>query len=453
LAPPAPPPTPPHPSPPILTPPLFSSVYSRLSSYQYYGTFELGSPPVKYTGCFDTGSADTWLPAGACANPSCLTHTRFEPRSSSTYQTLNAPFQITYGTGSVAGFVGSDVLTLGDTPGGPKLSVVNQGFGIVFDSSMDFLSASCDGLFGLAFPELSEMQVNPAFFNMMRQEVLDEDIFGLWLSADPAQEPAGVLTFGAADKAHYHGELEWVPVSEKAYWTVPMSGGSVGSTALPLAAKAAILDSGTTAILMSDADAARLHRAIPGVAFNPAGGYYNITGGCAAVPSLPDIGFTLGGTTYTIPPRLWTQQVPNPAGGINCISGIIPGGDSNSIILGDNFLRAWYTAYKYDRATHTASVGFALPKDVELEAPSPEIQAVTVESASAAAASRDGLLSSAASTGGSGSDAPQHRGRDWFPAMRPFRLGPIEIVPGSSRYDLAPKPQHALNSEDAMSAP
>jgi cathepsin E len=349
--------------------------------------------------------------------------------------------------------VGSDVLTLGDTPGGPKLSVVNQGFGIVFDSSMDFLSASCDGLFGLAFPELSEMQVNPAFFNMMRQEVLDEDIFGLWLSADPAQEPAGVLTFGAADKAHYHGELEWVPVSEKAYWTVPMSGGSVGSTALPLAAKAAILDSGTTAILMSDADAARLHRAIPGVAFNPAGGYYNITGGCAAVPSLPDIGFTLGGTTYTIPPRLWTQQVPNPAGGINCISGIIPGGDSNSIILGDNFLRAWYTAYKYDRVTHTASVGFALPKDVELEAPSPEIQAVTVESASAAAASRDGLLSSAASTGGSGSDAPQHRGRDWFPAMRPFRLGPIEIVPGSSRDDLAPKPQHALNSEDAMSAP
>ena len=137
-----------------------------------------------------------------------------------------------------------------------------------------------------------------------------------------------MLTFGSVGRAHYHGELEWVPVSEKAYWTVPMSGGSVGAAALPLAAKAAILDSGTTAILMSDGDAARLHRAIPGVAFNPAGGYYNITGGCASVPSLPDIGFTLGGTTYTIPPRLWTQQVPNPDGGVNCISGIIPGGDA-----------------------------------------------------------------------------------------------------------------------------
>ena len=442
--------------------PLFPSLSPRQHHFlQYYGTFELGSPPVKYTGCFDTGSADTWLPAGACANPSCLTHTRFEPRSSSTYQTLNAPFQITYGTGSVAGFVGSDVLTLGDDPSGPKLSIVNQGFGIVFDSSMDFLSASCDGLFGLAFPELSEMQVNPAFFNMMRQEVLDEDIFGLWLSADPAEEPAGMLTFGSADRAHYHGELDWVPVSEKAYWTVPMSGGSIGSEALALNAKSAILDSGTTAILMSDSDAARLHRAIPGVAFNPAGGYYNITGGCAAVPSLPDIGFTLGGTTYTVPPRLWTQQVPNPAGGVNCISGIIPGGDSNSIILGDNFLRAWYTAYKYDRATHTASVGFALPRDLDLQAPSPEIQAVTVESANAASAAareggvggEDGGLLSSQAVSGRGSSA-SHRGRDWLPALRPFRLGPIEIVPGSSaRDDLAPKPQSALSSEDAVSAP
>jgi len=194
---------------------------------QYYGIFELGSPPVRYTGCFDTGSADTWVPAAACTNPACMTHSRFEPRSSSTYQTLNAPFQITYGTGSVAGFVGSDLLTLGGPSNGAanganSLQVVNQGFGIVFDSSMDFLSASCDGLFGLAFPELSEMQVNPAFFNMMRQGSLDAEVFGLWLSPSPTAEPAGALTFGALDQQHYIGGITWIPVTEKAYWTVPL---------------------------------------------------------------------------------------------------------------------------------------------------------------------------------------------------------------------------------------
>lgn len=54
------------------------------------------------------------------------------------------PFQITYGTGRVAGFVGSDTVTLGSNP---AVQVQRQGFGGVFDSSMDFLSASCDGLF------------------------------------------------------------------------------------------------------------------------------------------------------------------------------------------------------------------------------------------------------------------------------------------------------------------
>ena len=43
----------------------------------------------------------------------------------------------------------------------------------------------------------------------------------------------------------------------------------------------------------------------------------------------------------------------------NCISAIIPGGDSHSVILGDNFMRAWYTVYTYDISSKTAYVGIA----------------------------------------------------------------------------------------------
>ena len=42
-----------------------------------------------------------------------------------------------------------------------------------------------------------------------------------------------------------------------------------------------------------------------------------------------------------------------------CISAIIPGGDSQSVILGDNFLRAWYSIYTYDISSKTAYVGLA----------------------------------------------------------------------------------------------
>ena len=154
------------------------------------------------------------------------------------------------------------------------------------------------------------------------------------------------------------------------------------------------MDSGTTAILMSDADSARVHAAVPGLSYNAQGGYYAVTGGCDAVASLPDITFILGGRPYAVPARLWTQQIPKPGngGGVACISGIIPGGDANSIILGDNFLRAWYTAYRYDKSAHTAFVGLARPTDIKLSLPGEDgvggggVKAVATPSSSRSAA-------------------------------------------------------------------
>lgn len=41
-----------------------------------------------------------------------------------------------------------------------------------------------------------------------------------------------------------------------------------------------------------------------------------------------------------------------------CISAIIPGGDPRAIILGNNFMRSWFTVYTYDVASRAAHVGF-----------------------------------------------------------------------------------------------
>lgn len=60
-------------------------------------------------------------------------------------QATTHPFEITYGTGAVAGSVGWETLLLGT--GNATITVPHQGFGMVYDSSMDFLTASCDGLF------------------------------------------------------------------------------------------------------------------------------------------------------------------------------------------------------------------------------------------------------------------------------------------------------------------
>lgn len=71
---------------------------------QYYGVFKVGSPPVGFTGCFDTGSSDTWVPSSQCTDDACLTHTRYYSSSSSTFRvrlrTCGA-FEVLQGTRAV----------------------------------------------------------------------------------------------------------------------------------------------------------------------------------------------------------------------------------------------------------------------------------------------------------------------------------------------------------------
>ena len=42
------------------------------------GTIGIGTPPQPFQVIFDTGSANLWVPSVACAQPSCVTHARFD---------------------------------------------------------------------------------------------------------------------------------------------------------------------------------------------------------------------------------------------------------------------------------------------------------------------------------------------------------------------------------------
>jgi hypothetical protein len=73
--------------------------------------------------------------------------------------------------------------------------------------------------------------------------------------------------------------------------------------------------------------------------------------------------FVINGVDYAVPPRLWTQKIPAKKGEdpeLMCISAILPGPTTpeKGMILGDAFMRQWYTAYERD-AEGNARVGFA----------------------------------------------------------------------------------------------
>ena len=76
-------------------------------------------------------------------------------------------------------------------------------------------SGVCAGQ-GLGFPDLTNMQAVPAFFNMISQGVLDAPTFSIYLNPDPAQEPSGQIEFGGYNTGHFVGVLNWAPVVDKA---------------------------------------------------------------------------------------------------------------------------------------------------------------------------------------------------------------------------------------------
>lgn len=55
---------------------------------------------------------------------------------------------------------------------------------------------------------------------MIKQKLVPEPVFSVWLNRDPDAEEGGELVFGGVDKKHYVGPHTYTPVTKKGYWEV-----------------------------------------------------------------------------------------------------------------------------------------------------------------------------------------------------------------------------------------
>ncbi|EAU35123.1 vacuolar protease A precursor [Aspergillus terreus NIH2624] len=302
---------------------------------QYFSEIELGTPPQKFKVVLDTGSSNLWVPSSECSSIACYLHNKYDSSASSTYKKNGTEFSIRYGSGSLSGFVSEDTLKIGD------LTIKEQLFAeATNEPGLAFAFGRFDGILGLGFDTISVNRIEPPFYKMVNQGLLDEPVFAFYLGDANKEGDESVATFGGVDKSHYTGELIKIPLRRKAYWEVDLDAITLGDETADLENTGVILDTGTSLIALPSNLAEMINAQIG--AKKGFTGQYSVD--CEKRSSLPDITFALSGHNFTIGPYDYTLEVQG-----SCISAFMgmdfPEPVGPLAILGDAFLRKWYSVY------------------------------------------------------------------------------------------------------------
>jgi hypothetical protein len=256
---------------------------------------------------------------------------------------------LTYGQGQGKGHLTYDQIHLGH-----NLTIENQPF-LTVPAIQNMGTLMGDGILGLGFKSLSDG--HPTFLDTLKEQgIIKERIFSLYLGNDPTSsgDETGLFMLGGHDPYFANSEFRHFKVVDENYWAISLQGAMLGEHAMriPKGAKA-IIDSGTS--LMS----------FPSSTIKDISTYLNSVGIiCSISPGVPI--FCECPDSYDDFPNItlnfennWQavltgrDYVTNVAG--ECMLGFQLVDYLNYVILGDIFMRKYYTIFDAEKM----SIGFA----------------------------------------------------------------------------------------------
>ncbi|CAD6573198.1 MAG: hypothetical protein ASARMPRED_005930 [Alectoria sarmentosa] len=348
---------------------------------EYYGPMEVGSNEQVFTVQFDTGSSDIFIPGPQCTNEQgCPLNRKYD--QAGVFQDRTTVVQ--YGSGYIEGDDYTDSISVAG------LTATDQGL-ISLTQASGFNTSASDGLLGMGFTSIAASGFTTFFENLMIQQKVAAPEFSFYLGrAASGTANRGSLCLGCRDPSKYTGTFTQVPVTEAGYWQILLNTVTVNNIpAGPHTEGQAIIDTGTTLVLAPTAAAYAIFELIPNAFPIPSAGYSDQTFFAypCATPSnyIPAIRF--GGKSFGINPLdfnvgLLTSEFARLLGneslavgleaeeegdGVenkyeNCVAAVV-GTDvspqENLYVVGDAFLKNWYTTFNYVNAGGGPSVGFA----------------------------------------------------------------------------------------------
>lgn len=283
----------------------------------------------------DTGSANTWVFSSDCQSDTCSIHNTFGAADSTTLKSTTETWSLAYGTGSVSGIVATDTIAFANYS-------VTMGFGLATNASNDFNNYPMDGILGLG-RKSSEQLSTPTVMEVLDSSTsISQNILGIHLSRAADGTKDGEITFGGVDTSKFTGSISYTNTSTDDAWEIPVDDMLVNGTPAKFTGRSAIIDTGTTFILMPPSDAKTLHALIPGTQAN--GEMYTLP--CSTTAKLQ---VRISGTLYSISPKDYVGK-PVSSGSSTCSSTIIGHqafGDTEWI-LGDVFLKNVYAVFDFD---------------------------------------------------------------------------------------------------------
>lgn len=141
----------------------------------YAGAVNIGTPPQSFLLIVDTGSSDLWVTGTSCETATCRATTPFNPSDSSSYQTNNEQFSITYGSGTASGIIAQDTVSMGG------FTVNGQGLAVVNSTSANLITAPISGLMGLGFRALAQTASTPFWQTLATSGSWDQQEMGFYM--------------------------------------------------------------------------------------------------------------------------------------------------------------------------------------------------------------------------------------------------------------------------------